>query len=166
MRALDLLTTSGLPAQMGTSEDNPLVEPHALDEAMLVAISVDAIHGEAVLLFDCRNSIWPLAGHAAVKVTGLTRLSHESSKPARFATYVLGWTPAVSPGRWEVDASLLSDGRISIEAADAALIVLGTPDFEAAPPDLGDDDEETIRRGFPSWLALCDVIAVHRLPAS
>lgn len=134
------------------TERDPLHTDDVLCEAYPVSVVFDYIRGRALIILDCRfcDSV---IGNSAL-LTLLLPSTVEWNRPPHEhpgQRTIVGWEVGGSSG-WQARASLGWSGDESLFlSGPAALFVSGdVPGFDGAPPDFGDDDDDTIDAGLPS----------------
>ena len=143
-------------------EPDALTEPGALDEAGLVRCSFDAINSRVVLLFDCRGALQIRRGDVAlIVVDGVTELSWTSNNTLDRVWHVVSvWRPLFDGLGYSLQCRLgyISDADLHVKGSSARFIVGRTSLDELAPPDLTPASDGEVRRGFPDWDTLFELL--------
>ena len=137
-------------------ESDPLTEPDALQEAVLVDVRFNSVVNSVGLLFDLRNALQFQAPDAMVAVLiarGLRSLSWPIELDGRPRSWMVALSSELDPsaGTFRFRLGFVSQPWLTLESGGAEFFVGEMDGVDAAPPDYGEDDDVTVRLGMPSW---------------
>jgi hypothetical protein len=168
MRLEELLVDPHRREHAAMPEADALTQSHALQEAQLLDVRLDALRSTVWLLFDCRGALQIEMGNTAVIVAhGLRRLSWVAQPRGRLTAWtVVSSEPVARGGMWSLSLGFVPSARMELEADSAEFFVGNVPGCDEAPPNYTEADDATIRAGLPSWTSTFEPIhAVFLDPA-
>jgi hypothetical protein len=160
MNITELLTTPTRWDHLEPVQMNALTETDTLIEAALLEVSVNAMSGDAWLLFDCRGAFQLPSGNVAVVVVrDVSELSWTNAPRGGWNwNAVMSWEPQAHPAGLAITAGLLSDKDLRIVGSGGEFYLGNVPGGDAPPPDFTRASDEEIRRGLASWSSDIDVV--------
>jgi hypothetical protein len=160
MNITELLTTPRHWDHLEPVEMDALTETDTLIEAALLEVSVNAMSGDAWLLFDCRGAFQIPSGNTAVVVVrDVSELRWTKSPRGGWCwNAVMSWEPRPRPEGLAITAGLLADADLHVVGSGGEFYVGNVPGGDAPPPDFTRATDEEIRHGLARWSSDIDVV--------
>lgn len=150
-----LLESQEILAGLEVDHYNPLVEQDGFVECEIVGRRFDVFRNRAGVIIDLKNSLRldPDSNTGLLVVPSLAGMSWSgrSYENRLMARTVVGSTPAVSNGIYELTIVCTPSATLTIRGQGVYFFHGIAPGMDAAPPDYGHDTIECVLAGTQSW---------------
>ena len=134
---------------------NPLLSEGGFAECSIVGLRFDVVRNRVGAILDLKNSLQldPNSNTGVIVFDNVENLSWNGARTDLpfIARVVVGSTPSVSEGRYELIMSCSGAARLVLQGSGAVFFRGTAPGMDAAPPDFGSASVTEVVEGIQSW---------------